>query len=381
MAHIPLSRITDLFLVKDQQGNWMVLKKGAAVPDVRTGEEGVSEEPQEKKQELSEDAPFSPVFLPAEKGKSKGAAVPDRVTRREGPAFYFSVEDEEEVSAFRKKLAQATHMASLVDAAAERVIGEFAKRHGREFSGETLGRLKRVLASRLRGIRDLVAVKEVLTRSPDAGGVGLSSDDAASMIQLAEEERQRVESGSVPEQSGGQEPQARKEADFGGEEKKEEGEKGAGQGKEIGKEKPGGGKEEKQERQETPAPVPRIQRPLASDKTVMEDVKRARKVTGPLEELSQLTVPEWRRYGANTQERIQKVREKIDFMAEDSLKKRAEAIRAWRSSPLYRRYLSLGKEAVERSKPMEELLKEKEGDVLTLEEFNAISDFNRSLSF
>lgn len=71
-------------------------------------------------------------------------------------------------------------------------------------------------------------------------------------------------------------------------------------------------------------------------------------------------------------------------MEDESFQKKVEGIKAWRQSPLYRKYLAVGNESLEKNVSVEQIINnklEKSSDELTLEEFNKISDFNKKLRY
>lgn len=145
--------------------------------------------------------------------------------------------------------------------------------------------------------------------------------------------------------------------------------------------------------------LPKVSRPSANDtakKKVVDvvakasvevntaSVKSAHVLTGPLQELQSLDLINWRRLGRDAQERTRKVLEKINLLEHDSFTKKAQGISNWRQSPVYQMYLSLGSESMTSGKDVATLLKgyqDQGQDVLSAEEFSAISDLNKNLRF
>lgn len=116
----------------------------------------------------------------------------------------------------------------------------------------------------------------------------------------------------------------------------------------------------------------------------IEDIKYKPKLVGPVEELAQLQIRDFRQLSDNPQKAADIIRGKIDNLGEEALSKKVEAIKAWRESEIYKTYLELGSKALMESKNIKDLGNElKAGDkkYLTEEEFYAIMDLNKTLRF
>ena len=101
---------------------------------------------------------------------------------------------------------------------------------------------------------------------------------------------------------------------------------------------------------------------------------------GPVEELKLMTLEDFRRLG-EPQEAAQKIYQKIDLLADESLELKAEAIKAWKASPAYQNYLTIGHKSMESNKSVEEVIRHKTINDMSKFEFEAIGDLNRSLQF
>lgn len=115
-----------------------------------------------------------------------------------------------------------------------------------------------------------------------------------------------------------------------------------------------------------------------SSRPQMQDVKYTPKVTGPVEELADLSLENFRKLGGSPVEIIKKIVEKIDILTEESYLKRDQGIKAWRRSEVAKLYLSVGQESMEKGISVEEAIKTV-GKGLSLEEFDAIADLNEKL--
>lgn len=119
-------------------------------------------------------------------------------------------------------------------------------------------------------------------------------------------------------------------------------------------------------------------------KVKMEDVKFKPKLLGPIEELKEMNVVNFRRLDVDPQKAIAKINEKIKFLEEESFAKRFAGIKAWRESNINKLYLEIGKESINSGQPIEQISnkrKEENKDYLTIEEFHAIMDLNKDLRF
>ncbi len=132
------------------------------------------------------------------------------------------------------------------------------------------------------------------------------------------------------------------------------------------------------------ATIKRKTPPPSSSKPRIEDVKVNRRLLGPIDELRYLSVDEFRRLGDTAEERIEKIKQKISILEEESFAQKIEGIKAWRTSPVYQLYLQIGRESMEQGRPVKDVIAERQirGDkYLTWEEFTLISDLNQQLRF
>ena len=119
------------------------------------------------------------------------------------------------------------------------------------------------------------------------------------------------------------------------------------------------------------------------NKVMVESVSGHPRIYGPSDELRSISLIDWRRWGAS-QEAISKIKEKINLLAEDSLVKKAEGIKAWKESEVNKLYLELGEESINKGKSVEETIKERQKEgrkTLSEEEFNAVVELNQNLRF
>jgi hypothetical protein len=123
----------------------------------------------------------------------------------------------------------------------------------------------------------------------------------------------------------------------------------------------------------------------ADGKVKIEDVKKAPKLTGPVDELGEMDLVDFRRLNPDPQVAAKKIKEKVESLEEKGgYVRRLAGIRAWRQSPLNHLYLQIGQESINQKKSVKEIIgrrRENGEKYLTLEEFNAIMELNRELRF
>src|SRR3989339_262038 len=119
-------------------------------------------------------------------------------------------------------------------------------------------------------------------------------------------------------------------------------------------------------------------------KVKMEDVKFVPKLLGPIEELKEIDLVNFRRLDSDPNKAIFKINNKIKFLEEESFAKRLAGIKAWRQSKINPLYLNMGRESINIQKPIEDIInirKNNNQEYLTIEEFSAVMDLNKGLRF
>lgn len=127
-----------------------------------------------------------------------------------------------------------------------------------------------------------------------------------------------------------------------------------------------------------PAPAPSNVRPQ------MHDIKPMPKVMGPLEELQFLDIVNFRRLGKTPAESTAKIFAKIKLLEEDGYDKMVAGVHAWRQSLVNRLYLALVREAVNKNRPLQAELADRQKEnkeSLNWEEIQAIMALNSKLVF
>lgn len=123
-------------------------------------------------------------------------------------------------------------------------------------------------------------------------------------------------------------------------------------------------------------------RPKATPQRASVGVPVSPRLVGPVEELRQMTLVDFRRLSSDPKEAAGKVGEKIDLLGQESLQRRAQGERAWEESESYRQYLALGQASMQKGLPVAQVISqrlESGQETLTKGEFDAIMDLNKRL--
>ncbi|MEI6287971.1 MAG: hypothetical protein WCP18_00070 [bacterium] len=123
---------------------------------------------------------------------------------------------------------------------------------------------------------------------------------------------------------------------------------------------------------------------ISSSRPSLDDVKFTPKLQGPIEELNNMTLIDWRRLGEKTESRIAKIKEKLNLLEKDSYGRRLQGIEAWNKNEINKFYRLLGQESLVSGQEVESIIKErleKGLPTLTLEEFHSVMELNRDLRY
>lgn len=115
----------------------------------------------------------------------------------------------------------------------------------------------------------------------------------------------------------------------------------------------------------------------------VEGVSSQPRIYGPADQLKSISLIDWRRWGSSA-EAARKIEDKINLLAEDSLVKKAEGIKAWKASEINQLYLKIGEDSINKGKSVEKIIQERQEagkKTLSIEEFNAVVELNRKLRF
>ena len=103
-----------------------------------------------------------------------------------------------------------------------------------------------------------------------------------------------------------------------------------------------------------------LQTAAASARPRLDDVKYSGpRLTGPLQEMTTLTLTEFRRMAKDPEVAAQKIIQRIEILGQESFEHKIEGIRAWQGCPLQHEYLKLVSESFKTGKPVGQLAEDK----------------------
>lgn len=333
---------------------------------------------------------------------------PPLVLKQPSPAFLFDESDEREIDKLRPKVEAILSQGNLVlEQELRELADEVIKEHNFSFKDEvSKKRFVQLFVSFLKDIRGLVEVRDVLLKSLENGGLGLTSEKTEAVIKILRQAKKDFDEGGRKKLKTKSKNELDKlieaEAADAGllnnkiETKKEVVDKIVYQKPAVPEKKFEDLAKMEADRQsmlkelaakaaaQQMAELSKINEQKTLVKNQMSDIKAPPRVLGPMEELKTLGLDDFRRLGGTPQDIIHKLQSKIDLLGEKSVARRLEAVRSWQGSPIYKLYLSLGRESIEEGRHVDIIIKEKidkKEICLSLEEFNAIADFNSKLRF
>ncbi len=330
----------------------------------------------------------------------------EEVAAVSGSSFFFSPDDEEEVKELAKKVHSFVKGEPFKGNIPEKLNAIFKEVEINFGSEELANRFKQILQTYLSGVRDRLDAKQTLQKPLENGGLDFDEKSAEEVMMVTDkiikkfDEDGAVEGNptkiKVPEEVTVKKKASQKEIL---EDLREKGLRDIdydfanmpNKTKEIKKKNNNKQKADKKKTDvkiATSSPTPSVKqmaRHSAQDgKVKLEDVKYVPKLVGPIDELKEMNLVDFRRLGANPVDATAKIKEKIDFLEGDGYDKKLEAIKAWRQSPINKLYLQIGQESIIESKDINTVIyeRQKKGkDYLTHEEFVAIMDLNKELRF
>jgi len=151
----------------------------------------------------------------------------------------------------------------------------------------------------------------------------------------------------------------------------------------------------KKEADSLPPPMPRpyvgnqdIPESVLNSKNIgrpnLDDIKFEKKSFGPLEELEQMTLIEFRRLSADPNNAVKKIQEKINLLYDRGVSERAKGIIAWNKNEVMRFYRNLIQLSLNSGQPIDLIVKDRllsGKPTLSLDEIEAISQLNNKLRY
>jgi hypothetical protein len=292
-------------------------------------------------------------------------------------------DETQEIEEIKQKTAQVANVPVLADVQA--VVGEVCDHEAFGFGDPLLNdRCKKIVDSRVRGVRDTQTVRAQIERPVDKGGLGVGGRRLADMLERIEQtvsgyeaqqrkKHEEEKAHSVDEKIKKQEErqEAKKNEESGLDEKFKKLIEAHG----IDTEKMRGAVEGVRQAQKT---TPKIYAPT------MQEIAFEKRLTGPIDELRTMTLADFRRLSRDPRQAAIKIKDKIGYLEDQGYDQKIEGIRAWRGSPLNALYLQFTHEALLAGKGIKEVLDAKaedRGETMTTDEFHAIMAINEELRF
>lgn len=362
-------------------------------------------------------------YLAEESQKSQVASRTSSVAQSEATHdARLSTPEEAEIEAIKAKNAAVPRMAATVlDQAVEAVYSTIAEKPADEYLAN---RLRHIISSRLRDVRNDIELRQLLERDAKVGGLGMAKDAAAALSgyieegyktfhdQIMTEEKRKLEE-QTEDQKRKIEDRKKREAEEHAQWYKEkilartQTEDAQKQLAERMRESLAHPMDAREKRAETekfgelvPAPavqadagpVIKVSKATAemaaiptSMKPKMEDVKVAGpRLTGPIQEIKSLNLGEFRRLAKEPEKAAEKILQKIETLGQESFERRAEGIKAWQESALQGAYMSLVAESFRSGTAVAALSEEKRAkgeDVPSPAELSAVISLNSKLHF
>lgn len=250
-----------------------------------------------------------------------------------------------------------------------------------EFS---MKRLRNVVSTRLRDVRNALQTRSMLERETHVGGVGLAADVAervAGIIEstyqgqhaaIDEEQRKQIEN---------MQDEQRKKID---ERKQRESEEHAAWYKQKVAGSKGDGAVDQLRAAMKGQPLPPPSAPAAVARPSMVDIVPPMRLSGLGEELQTMDIESFRRQAKTPEQAAEKIYQKLETLKRENFERWTEGVTAWRSSPLQQQYLRLITESFTSGKPVAQLVEEKRKNdpkLPTAEELGAIIALNARIQF
>jgi len=128
----------------------------------------------------------------------------------------------------------------------------------------------------------------------------------------------------------------------------------------------------------------KFQPKLNPSKPRLDDIRMVNKIMDPVDELRYIDIVNFRRLGKTPDEAISKIKIKFNLLEKSSYEKMILGIEAWRQNPLNQLYRDITIESINQGKPIPEIIKQREvekKDILSVEEFKTLINFNREITF
>lgn len=242
----------------------------------------------------------------------------------------------------------------------------------------TVKRLRNVVSTRLRDVRNAIQVKSMLERETHVGGVGLAPDVVEKVSGIIESTYEAQRSAIGEEQRKMIEmtqDEQRKKID---ERKQRESEEHAA----WYKQKVAGANGDtavEQLRAAMKGQTPVVSGQVSVPKPSMVDIVAPMRLSGLADELKNMDIESFRRQAKVPDQAAEKIFQKLETLKRENFERWTDGVAAWRSSPLQQQYLKLIAESFSSAKPVAQLVEEKrkvDPNLPSAEELGAIIALN-----
>lgn len=139
----------------------------------------------------------------------------------------------------------------------------------------------------------------------------------------------------------------------------------------------------------TPPPLPKPALTVAIPQTPagrsqVADVLYKPRLVGPLEELKEMTLLDFRRLSPQAKVTTDKIYAKIELLSEQGYEKKIQGLKAWQGSPVNIIYLEILNESIGKARPIAKIIEERQKagrETLSPEEFKMVMGLNRRLRY
>ncbi|MFH1142261.1 MAG: hypothetical protein V1695_00950 [Candidatus Uhrbacteria bacterium] len=237
-------------------------------------------------------------------------------------------------------------------------------------------RLQTIVNSRLREVRDAWQTKDTLEQDKDKGGLGLRGGQLVTVVEAIElaYDQTHLPIVKTSEEQKGKYIQEQDRAKIRKVEEQES-ELTKRYTKLTGR---------STEANPQPAKVAFSPASPTAGQQSMQDISQVKRLIGPVEELANMDLISWRRLSKDPQESALKIKDKIELLESESLKKRLEGIKAWQSCPINQMYVEMTRQVLITGKSIDQIILDKTRDkqpTLTKEEVQVIMHLNNQLRF
>lgn len=259
-----------------------------------------------------------------------------------------------------------------------------------------LKRLRNIISTRLRDVRNSIQVKEVLVRDSKVGGLDRHPEEADAMVKVIEESYQAHRGELMAAEQQRIEKMKQAQDLKRDERRKQESEAHADWYRQkVQEANPWAAALQAQSSQSTsagapasaaapawPTPAASPSAPASAAPPVIDSIRPPMRLTSLGSELAGVTLAELRRMARTPEEATERIWQKLETLKQESYERWQEGAQAWRQSPLQQQYLQIVAQSFTSGRPVAEIareLHEQDPNQPTAEEIGAILLINNRL--